>query len=424
MAIGFTAELSHYTSTGTYATQAGIDATVGLPVRQDVPVPTVTPAFSLPLGPPGPHCGQCGRDETGDCVKYCVWCPSGVLPDGCVQITSRCPDGACCPSGQDACSDPYNPSRFCCPLGTSCCFPDNHLCCAGPCCFTPSGIGFCCPEGTDCFDGCCVTNTGGLSLTSNSNFLIANCGNCTYPNVGGNCQNNIIEGLKVSFQVGPEDMVAAATPYAGGSSTPNAGFTIQLNAHNPSGSPTNVMQYVFLISGDQIAWQVQYWGVPPTGGESDLYPLGGSILSSLPLNTVPAGTLFEIALTNEPTGSVAGGTFTVTDNLGINLGTAAFTVSQNFWYPIRAFEVDIVGPDNSQCAEFSSGGGTITYSTTSGQQLCAAGGLGVCSTATNTTCESSNATYGPIGPSCCGGELSQSVSFSTAITCPQKVPGC
>src|SRR5271154_3407188 len=100
MAIGFTAELSHYTSTGTYAAQAGMHATVAplslLPTEH-----TAAAHFGLPAVK-GMYCSPCYQNETGDCVSNCVYCPPGKLPDGCSLWTRVCASGACpCPPGRE-----------------------------------------------------------------------------------------------------------------------------------------------------------------------------------------------------------------------------------------------------------------------------------------------------------------------------------
>jgi hypothetical protein len=227
--------------------------------------------------------------------------------------------------------------------------------------------------------------------------------------------------LKVHFEV-KQDMVAAVTSYPGGSS-PNGGFTIQLNAYNPVGPVTQAMQYIFGISGSQIWYQVQYWG-PIMGNWANRLPGGGpsgTIISSLPSNTIPAGYVFEIDLDTPDASSrnVTGGTFHVTDTNG-KTTSASFTLPSGYLYPIRAFQVNIVGPDDSRCSEFSSGGGKIDYKVSSGQLCVASGATGVCGANNGiTTCEISNITYGEIGPLCCNEELwQQYVSFSPAITCP------
>jgi hypothetical protein len=195
-----------------------------------------------------------------------------------------------------------------------------------------------------------------------------------------------------------------------------------------------MMQYVFVISGNQIKYQVQYWGpVPPSGNFAPLYTIppneGEQLILSLPSNTVPARYLFEIDLNNNDMANpdnVTDGTFSVTDNNG-NTTSLPFQVAANYQFPIYAFQVNIGGPDNCSCSEFSSGGGTITYSSAAPiGQLCVKAGSpgGVCGTPGAITCETSNATYGPIGPACCSGELSQSVGFDTTKTCPYPFQVC
>jgi hypothetical protein len=226
MAIGFTAELSHYPSGGRYATQAGIDAAaaplppswalparqVRLPISQEVhqasgyglgPLPPIPPP-----GPPGPHCSLCYRNEAGECGRDCVWNPPGELPyvSRRLETVWGCPPGACCPPGQDACYDPYRPAKFCCPPGTSCCDPDNHLCCPAGyyCC-----ISECCPADQACTEqGCSPPQDllcGGQDCTvvlppgsnpaccnnecTDTNRDVNNCGGCghvcTAPDGGG-----------------------------------------------------------------------------------------------------------------------------------------------------------------------------------------------------------------------------------------------
>lgn len=81
----------------------------------------------------------------------------------------------------------------------------------------------------------------------------------------------------------------------------------------------------------------------------------------------------------------------------------------SYQFPIVAFEVNVVGPDNSSNSAFSSGAGTITYE--SSGQLCVEGGLPKsCSGNRTFTAETSNANYAIIGPPCCGSSLQQSVT--------------
>jgi hypothetical protein len=270
--------------------------------------------------------------------------------------------------------------------------------------------GGCCPPGQGCFKGCCATNTAGLTLTSNSNYLLTN-----------NCQN--IKGLTVSLTAA-DDMVAAVTPFGGGPATQNGGFTLQLNAYNPAGPTTSWMQYVFLISGNAINYQVQYWDITAACGcvhpkglcncAGPVVNLNGTVFS-LPsnTNTIPKTYVLKIALDNDGVGNVTGATFSVTDNNG-KLHSTRVALDAQHLFPIVAFQVNVGGPDNGSDSQFSPGGGTITYEISSGQ-LCVEGGLpDLCSKSAGSsvaTAETSNAAYGPINPPCCALQLTQ--SFST-----------
>jgi hypothetical protein len=216
-------------------------------------------------------------------------------------------------------------------------------------------------------------------------------------------------------------MVAAVTPSGGGSSTPNGGFTLQLNAYNPAGPTTSWMQYIFLINNNAINYQVQYWdtatacacGHAVCDCTGPLVNESGTVLS-LPSNTVPAGYHLDIELTSETnTGNITAATFIVSDGKG-NTNSSTATLDAQHQFPIVAFQVNIGGPDNASSSQFSSGAGTIFYSVSSGQ-LCVEGGVpDLCSKSAGSnsfTAETSNATYGAIGSPCCASELAQ--SFTT-----------
>jgi hypothetical protein len=100
-----------------------------------------------------------------------------------------------------------------------------------------------------------------------------------------------------------------------------------------------------------------------------------------------------------------------------------------FRFPIVAFELVLVGPDNSLPVTFSAGDGVFFYKTANGQ-LCLEGGLpeqcilALGSPAANTTTgETSNAVYGDVvrdrvvggpwtfGETCCASYLVQSVTI-------------
>lgn len=106
---GFTAEASLYQTSRHYRTVGTLEQNDGVSLQQ----------FAAPVsGFPGfHHCGPCYRDSTGACVRDCISCPPGQLPDGCDEYTVGCAPSACpqpiCPPGC---------RRFCLPwrLGGRC----------------------------------------------------------------------------------------------------------------------------------------------------------------------------------------------------------------------------------------------------------------------------------------------------------------
>jgi hypothetical protein len=237
-------------------------------------------------------------------------------------------------------------------------------------------------------------------------------------------------------------MVATVTPSGGGPPTANGGFTMQLNAFNPTGQGTSWMQYVFLISGNAITAQVQYWNIaafdncvsqcnqncvrqggnvsqcqsncPGNCVNSQTQPvnLSQNIISKMSSNTIRAGYVLEIDLTDS-NGNITKASFNVKDNNGQTVGTPApLSLDANHQFPIVAFQVNIVGPANLSNSTFSSGAGTIgTIAYTSSGQLCVEGGLpDGCSGSGTPTGETSNVAYATIAPPCCNSSLTQSIS--------------
>jgi hypothetical protein len=359
--------------------------------------------------------GECGCNglccPTGQCCNGACCSADQSCCDGVCCLAGQCCNGVCCQAGESCCVEPTGGS-VCCSTGQCCngvcCTTGTDRCCNGVCC-PPDQCGCsgaCCLAGQTCFNGCCATNTAGLTLSSGSNYLLSN-----------GCQN--IQGLKVFLDV-TQDMVAAVTPFGGGPATQNGGFAMQLNAYNPEGPTTDWMQYIFLISGNAINYQVQYWDLAAACAcghavcdcTGPLVNEFGTLLS-LPSNTVPAGYALDIELASETnTGNITGATFTVSDGKG-NTKSSTVTLDANHQFPIVAFQVNVVGPDNASSSQFSSGAGTIFYAVSSGQ-LCVEGGLpDLCSKSSGSdrgTAETSNAVYGPIEAPCCASELSQSLS--------------
>jgi hypothetical protein len=446
---GFNASSSLYRTSSHYRIAVGGEkdlGTTGIPPLAASPFPSRPEVIQ-----PFPHvlCQPCEVEQSGQCTRYCVFCPGPYPDERCTAAFLPCAASECCAPGQDpcyvsgksqfccppgrSCCDPE--TNFCCPPGQSCCDPDNKVCCppGQSCCY-----GVCCPPGQACFNGCCATNTGGLTLSSRSNYVLSN-----------GCQD--IQGLNVSLSIA-QPMVAAVTPSDGGTPTPNGGFTMQLNAHNPSGPGTSWMQYIFLIHGNgAIDAQIQYWNMEAfyscvSNCKQTCVNQGGNVsrcqaqcncvnpqtqtvqlsqhILDLPSNTVPQDYVLEIALNYDPISdtnqnpgpNVNGATFTVYEYPGQSppAGQQTIPVDSDKHFPIVAFQVDIGGPDNGSFSQFSSGAGTITYGISAGQ-LCVEGGLpDLCSNSSGSgteTAETSNAAYGTIGSPCCASQLTQSLAF-------------
>jgi len=230
-------------------------------------------------------------------------------------------------------------------------------------------------------------------------------------------------------------MVATVT-FQDGTTIPNGGFSIQLNAYNPPASDgTDWMQYILLVAGNAITAFVQYHN---TSAETACiancnsacadainvqqcrnqcrfscrhvtFNSNSPVIPMLPSNAIPAGYVFEIDLNNDSSGNIMGATFEVTDNNG-NKASTTIPVDASHLFTIEGFQVNVVGPDNRADSNFSSGTGVITY--TALGQLVVEGGLpDMCIGSGALTGETSNVKYGMVGPPCCSGEIVQSFSL-------------
>ena len=231
------------------------------------------------------------------------------------------------------------------------------------------------------------------SLGGNDNYLLAN-----------SCNN--ITGLTVSSHV-TQDMIANVTPGGGGVGTPNGGFAMQLNANPASGQPVYWMQYGIIVENSQALGFIQYWD--NAGINNNTQPA----IRNLASNTIPAGWVLTIQLTNDSYGNVNATTFSVTDNDG-NVSTLDMPMptypgtSTPVLYPIQSFQLDVVGPIDWANSNFSSGAGYITYQVSSGQLSAQTAGC----PSGNGTGETSNTTYWALNPAA-GSSIKQ--SFTTPV---------
>lgn len=174
------------------------------------------------------------------------------------------------------------------------------------------------------------------------------------------------------------------------------GFSFQWNFYTPESteSPTALsetfQQYGFLVdtSGNLKGW-IDNWPSQPL--RNQLYPAGSKaqkgsdlindywVMTTVSGPTLPAGYTLEIQLQNDPntgaiTGAITGGVWTIYNN-GVQIAQTtktlnqepvsndpAQTVSSNWLAPVVAFQVNLVGQANSATADFVSGQGTITVS--------------------------------------------------------------
>lgn len=341
------------------------------------------------------NCGSCGHKcSTGCChAGTCVSPNYQTDPNNCGKCGNVCSTG-CCHAG--ACvspnyqTDPSNCGRCgnVCPTG----------CCRNGSCVSsfqtdPNNCGSCgnaCPAGSSCCNGACIPALS--QLTGSSNYMLFAPG----------CQN--IVGLTASVQVTTE--------------MDSSGFSIQLNAYDPTpagANPTIWMQYVFGISWGFVWTSIQYWDASSnqTFQESNYTYQFNNLFN----NNISAGQIFTIALNSNASGNITSADFILGGGSGLLHANQTMQVPAAFQLPIRGFQVNVVGSDNGATANFSKGAGTITYTVNNGPQLC---NQGIQSDLTGGACpnvnymfitdEKSNVTYGNLS-SCCGNTLTQ--NFTT-----------
>ena len=208
--------------------------------------------------------------------------------------------------------------------------------------FGGSGIKAALYSGTDNVAIGSPVTAPGSGLGSNSNYILFN-----------GC--NPITGLTVTINV-TQDIVAKA------SSGSTKGFGFQLNAYSPKKELSAWQQYVMALFGSEVIGAVDNW---PVTGKNIINSFFN--LQSMPGAKIPAGYQLKITLQNDAKGNITGAVYSIVDNNGNSLANVTKTltslsgVTAADLAPIVAFELNLVGPVNSESSVLSSGAGSIIY---------------------------------------------------------------
>ena len=199
--------------------------------------------------------------------------------------------------------------------------------------------------------------------------------------------------------------------YAGNNALPGnntlGGVCPAGGAHEGFGSDN----YTLATSGNgELMGMIDNW---PVTGPNIINNIFG--VATLANHEIPSGYNLVISLVNDGTGNVVGVNFSVTDNSGNLLGNVSQQLESDVdgtpaqVAPIVAFELNLVGPINSESAVLSSGAGTIRYSAVSPltpllqEPTCTESGF---------TAETANSFYSVL-PDSAANSLTQSFSVSS-----------
>jgi hypothetical protein len=173
-------------------------------------------------------------------------------------------------------------------------------------------------------------------------------------------------------------------------------------------------QYVISLFGSTVIGAVENWPISGPNIINDFFNM-----VSLPSPKIPAGYQLKIALQNDSKNNITGATYSVIDDHGKSLANVTKTltsisgVTADDVAPITAFELNLVGPVNSESAVLSSGAGSIVYQAST--PLTALSSEPACTESGYITAETANSVYStlPSGPS---NMLSQSFSVGSTET--------
>ena len=183
-----------------------------------------------------------------------------------------------------------------------------------------------------------------VNFESNANQFLAS-----------NCMNLV--GVSVTVTVG-EDIVAAVD------SGSDNGFSIQLNCWSSNNLHWVWQQYGFSVSGKHLQIWIDNW----TSFKDDPVNYQENI-AKVPHATLPAGYTLTLSLLNDAAGNITGAHYIVIDNTGNQICDRQMLNKNHYPHvghipkaaSITSFQVNIVGPDNSEDVLFSSGSGDISY---------------------------------------------------------------
>ena len=249
-----------------------------------------------------------------------------------------------------------------------------------------------------------AVSTPGSGLGSNSNYLLDSA-----------C--NSLTDVAVTIVV-TEDIVLQSNSQPQQGSSSLSGFTFQLNCYSPKNETSAWQQYVIGLYGSEIRCQINNWQ------SLKVYLINqANNLAALPSAKIPAGYQLRITLQNDSHGNITGASFSVADAQGGDVGnsstvlTSISGVTSADLSPIIAFEVNLVGPGNSESAVLSSGAGSIVYEASSILSVLSA--TPSCAEVGYVTAETANSFYGAMtaGPS---NIFSQSFTTSTGTPMIRK----
>jgi len=241
--------------------------------------------------------------------------------------------------------------------------------------FGANGIDAALDSGMDHVPGGAVAEPS-TGLGSNSNYrLFANCVSL----VGLTVTINVTEEVKLKSSSG--DL---------------KGFSFQLNCASSIGLKCVFQQYVIAVIDESLVCAVNNW---PNSTKTPLF-IDEEELLDLPDNTIPVGTQLKIELKVAEEQKVVAAVFTVINHEGIRRAQKEIIIldidgaTKNDLAPIVQFQMNMVGPANSEKSVLSSGAGHFIYETES--DLTVLNTNASCAGSTFITAETANTEYGKL----------------------------